>query len=394
MGNLLDYIHDSQFDSFYDKPLNDVDILALTELAYLPFEDLVPYAFRHENGVRMDQLARLFLEKWGSSIPPLTMITKERQALLTALATSNRFKYIKVFGYVNDYDLALQKQFSAVTYALHRKEFITVFRGTDDTLIGWKEDFHMAYMREIPAQQAARGYLTKLMTQEVGRYHLAGHSKGGNLALFAASQLPAAYQAGLLRICTFDSPGFHPDLLETTGFQQVLPKLHSYLPQDSLVGILLHMPDQAVIIKSRLFGLLQHSSFTWEVAEGQFVTLDKRTSDSLQHDLTFKRWLETQTEEELKDFIDTLFEVFISAGIERFADLTIQPKEKLQTIQHNLTAVPLEQQEMVRRLLKTWRQTRLQVWKETHFPKDRFRPKQDDTERNTASSDQRINEDD
>lgn len=367
MPNLLDYVTDVALESVYDTPLNHIDLLALTELAYLPFDELVPTGYDAEEGIRIDRLATAFFDKMGDKPLPLTMVTKERIDLLKQLATSTRFKYFKVFAYVNDYDKDTEKQFSALTYALHRKEFITIFRGTDDTLIGWKEDFHMAYMEEIPAQQAAQDYLTTLMTREIGRYHIAGHSKGGNLALFATSQLPPAFQLGIQEICVYDAPGFREEQLETAGFKRLQSKLHSYLPQDSLVGMLFHMPAQANVVKSKAYGLGQHVTFSWKIEHRQFVTLDKRTDDSYQHDTTIKRWLASLSQDQLKDFIDTFFDLFIHAGIERFADIAIDTPTKLRSIKNQLAAIPDDQQEMIKQLIRQLFDTRIQVWKE-HQP--------------------------
>ncbi|HEM3256352.1 TPA: DUF2974 domain-containing protein, partial [Streptococcus suis] len=164
MPNLLTYIEETQYDNFYDKPINKLDILALTELSYLPFDNLVPYSFT-ENGVRLDRLAATFEETYKNNFPPFSMVTKNRLALLGLLAKSIRFKSIKAFGFVDDYQLEQEKQFSAISYRIDRKTIVTCFRGTDDTIIGWKEDFHMTYMDEIPAQRAASGYLEKLMMQ-------------------------------------------------------------------------------------------------------------------------------------------------------------------------------------------------------------------------------------
>lgn len=364
MSNLLDYVTDVAPESVYDTPLNHIDILALTELAYLPFDELVPTGFDAEEGIRIDHLATAFFDKMGDKPIPLTLVTKERIELLKQLAASTRFKYFKVFAYVNDYDKEAEKQFSALTYALHRKEFITIFRGTDDTLIGWKEDFHMAYMEEIPAQQAAQDYLTTLMTREIGRYHIAGHSKGGNLSLFATSQLPPAFQLGILSICIFDAPGFRTEQLETPAFKRILTKVHSYLPQDSLVGMFFHTPTQAIVVKSQAYGLAQHMTFSWEIEERAFVTLDKRTRDSYQHDTTFKRWLTDLSDEQLREFIDTFFSIFIQSGIERFSDVAIDTPSKLRAIQHQLAAVSPETQDRMRDIIRHWFETRIQVWKE------------------------------
>lgn len=140
MPNLLDYIKNIQYDSFYDQAINKLDILALTELSYLPFDDLVPTEFT-SSGIRIDKLM-LSMKKYNQEFPPFTMVTS-RLTLFELMASSKRYKYLKAFAYVNDYQIDLQQQFAAVSYHLDRDTVLTCFRGTDDTIIGWKGKFSL-----------------------------------------------------------------------------------------------------------------------------------------------------------------------------------------------------------------------------------------------------------
>ena len=148
MANIFDYLTDVQYDSFYDLPLNELDVLALTELTYLPFDNLLDQPVNRLSDV-------------ATRVPrESTMLTnKERLQLLDQLSTHKRFKNSKLSNFVNDIDVELQKQFAAMTYRLNLDTYLIVFRGTDDSIIGWKEDFHMTYMNEIPAQKHALTYL-------------------------------------------------------------------------------------------------------------------------------------------------------------------------------------------------------------------------------------------
>src|SRR5574344_58690 len=235
MPNLLDYIKNIKYDSFYDQAINKLDILALTELSYLPFDDLVPTEFT-SSGIRIDKLFDAFNEKYNQKFPPFTMVTKSRLTLFELMASSKRYKYLKAFAYVNDYQIDLQQQFAAVSYHLDRDTVLTCFRGTDDTIIGWKEDFHMTYMKEIPAQQSASRYLQDIMAAQHSDFYVSGHSKGGNLAIYATSQLPPALQQYILIVYAFDAPGLHKQYLTSDGYLGIEPKIVPIIPQNSIVG--------------------------------------------------------------------------------------------------------------------------------------------------------------
>ena len=202
MTNIFDYLNDIAYDSFYDLPVNELDVLALTELTYLAFDNVV-----NQEPKRLIDLA--------PQIPrETTMLTnKNRLQLLDQLTQHKRFKNCKLSDFINDIDPELQKQFAAMTYRISLDTYLLVFRGTDDSIIGWKEDFHMTYMKEIPAQKHALQYLESFFAQHPNqKVILAGHSKGGNLAVYAASQLDPNLQKNIIAVYTFDAPGLHKEL--------------------------------------------------------------------------------------------------------------------------------------------------------------------------------------
>ena len=185
MSTIFDYLKEVTYDSIYDRPFNELDVLALTELTYLPFDRIVPQGDTTNIEVRLSDAAEL-IDRTTDFI-----VTDQHLQLVDDLASSKRFKNIKLLNYVNEYDPDVQKQFAAMTYRLTMDVYLVVFRGTDDTLIGWKEDFHMTYMDHVPAQRRAACYLQHVMKEfPKGRFLVAGHSKGGNLATYACTYLP------------------------------------------------------------------------------------------------------------------------------------------------------------------------------------------------------------
>ncbi|MGT2715477.1 DUF2974 domain-containing protein [Streptococcus respiraculi] len=365
MPNLLNYIEEVAHQDFYDVPLNRLDILALTEIAYLPFNDLVAPDFTTEKTPRLDHVATQFEALYHGETPNISVtITPERIQLLQLLKDAKRFKAIKVLAFIDDYDKGEEKQFAALTYKVGQDKLVTIFRGTDDTIIGWKEDFHMTYMAEIPAQQSATTYLKHIMGMSDQTIYVAGHSKGGNLAIYASSQMMTADQQRIAQIIAYDSPGVHPSVIASSGYQAIKDRIQPIIPQNSIVGMLLETPDNAEIVESKAFGLLQHISFSWEVEGHDFKLAPALTENSIQVDETLKTWTASLNDEELKRFFDLLFGMFIDAGIERLNDFTVDTPKKISLLmqqQQNLTDA---EKDMLDKLFRRLIDTRYQIWKE------------------------------
>lgn len=358
MANIFDYLTGVQYDSFYDLPLNELDILALTELTYLSFDNLLD-----ESDNRLLDVA--------TRVPrDSNMLTnKERLQLLDQLSTHKRFKNSKLSNFVNDIDVELQKQFAAMTYRLNLDTYLIVFRGTDDSIIGWKEDFHMTYMNEIPAQKHALTYLEDFFKQHPKQKVLiAGHSKGGNLAVFAASQIQPELQEKISAIYTYDAPGLQAHLTETTGYQDIIPKIHRYVPQGSVIGMMLEVPDTPIVVRSlALGGIAQHNTFSW-LTEGQhFVQLEAISSESLQIKDTLKEWVDSVPDEELELYFDLFFGTILESGISSINELSsknaIEHVRQLVSQAHTLEP---EQVEILKNLTQLLLDARFQAWK-NHF---------------------------
>ncbi|MFR4755775.1 MAG: DUF2974 domain-containing protein, partial [Streptococcus parasanguinis] len=318
MSTIFDYLKEVTDDSIYDRPFKELDVLALTELTYLPFGHIVPQGDTTGIQVRLSDAMEL-IDRTTDFI-----VTDQHLQLVDELATSKRFKNIKLLNYVDEYDLDVQKQFAAMTYRLTMDVYLVVFRGTDDTLIGWKEDFHMTYMDHVPAQKRAASYLQNVMKEfPKGRFLVAGHSKGGNLATYACSYLPDSLFERVDVIYSYDAPGLNKAIIETEGYQRTSPYIRRFVPQGSIVGMMLEVPEPTTIVKSHaLGGFAQHDAFTWEIKDYSFVTVSETSPDSQQTDLTLKQWVRETSAEERKKFFDTFFGIFLDAGITSINDLT------------------------------------------------------------------------
>ena len=360
MSTIFDYLDHVTYDSIYDRPFKELDVLALTELTYLPFDRIVPQGDTTNIEVRLSDATELVDQTTDF------IVTDQHLQLVDKLATSKRFKNIKLLNYVDEYDLDVQKQFAAMTYRLTMDVYLVVFRGTDDTLIGWKEDFHMTYMDHIPAQRRAASYLQHVMKEfPKGHFMVAGHSKGGNLAAYACSYLPDQLFKQVDAIYCYDAPGLNKSIIKTEGYQRIAHLIHRYVPQGSIVGMMLEVPEPATIVKSRAFGgFAQHDAFTWMVEKDGFVTLDQTNPDSQQTDETLKQWVRETSADERKKFFDTFFGIFLDAGITSINDLrNLKNFSKIKDIFQSAQDLDPTEREMLERLAKQLIDTRVQAWK-------------------------------
>ena len=360
MGIIFDYLDQVAYDSIYDTPFNELDMLMLTEITYLPFDQIV------SDQMSPDCTCRLFeaAEKVPQDLSML--VTKNRLKLLEKVASSTRFKNIKLMGYVNDIDPDIQKQFAAMIFKIKPDSYVLTFRGTDDSIIGWKEDFHMTYMDQVPAQKTAVNYLRKAMDAMPGQFILTGHSKGGNLASYAASQIEPEYQERIQSIYSYDAPGLNHSVITSQGYQTISDKIKRYIPQGSIVGMMLETPKQAQIVKSTAIGgRAQHDTFSWQISDQTFVLLDNLNPDSLQVDKTLKNWVDSVSDEELKDFFDLFFGLILDAGISSINDLTkLENFNKILAVFENANALTDQEREMLSRLAKLLVDMRYQSWKD------------------------------
>lgn len=366
MKNMLDYIKEFGHVSFEERAFSEIDALVLTELEYLPLENVVPSDENGENFVTVKEIAEYMQEHKQELFDenPM-MITQERHEVSQVIADAPRFQSLKFFGVVSVWDKDTTKQFAAVTVEVEPSVRLVVFRGTDETLIGWKEDFLMTYSPLVAAQTDAKEYLAKQASLFDGDLMISGHSKGGNLAIYAAATQEEDVQLRIVDIFCFDSPGLYRSVLETKGYQNIVPLAMRYIPQDSLVGLMLESEVPYVIVKSNASGAMQHSAMTWEIEDGQFIKMEKLTKNSQLNDQTFKKWTESVSDEELELFWNVFFELLFSVGIDTVNDLYGQFMHYVQEFLKAAGNMDEEKRELLTRIALLLVSTRFEVWKDS-----------------------------
>ena len=309
MGNIISYVEETMA-TFDEVPLGAVDSLVLSTLAYTCVPEEVAGA-RGWEGVRLIELLRA--EHFGS-IYARMWAPKNALRLLKAAAASPRFRNVLVCGYVDELDADAQKQFSATTYRVAPGRAYVAFRGTDNTLVGWKEDFNMAFCCPVPAQEAAARYLDEVAARVPGTLVTGGHSKGGNLAVYSAAKCGDAVRGRVERAYSHDGPGFMEAVLLDPDFVRTAGKVEKTLPQSSIVGMLLEDQENVSVVRSKSVGMLQHDPFTWDVVDGALVLLERIGADARYVDKTLQGWVASMSEEERGRLVDTVYEVINTNG--------------------------------------------------------------------------------
>ncbi|HHX66601.1 MAG: Mbeg1-like protein [Miniphocaeibacter sp.] len=305
MNTIFDYLNWRGDLSVDISKFNNIDALILARFSYLPFDNIVP---RESNeSITIKEAYKIFKKDKNFKDK---LILENDYPLFKELAKNERFRNMKLCAYVNDIDEKSEKQFSAITIDTLDNNIFVSFRGTDSTLTGWKEDFNMSFMDVVPAQIESKNYLEKIASYFNLPVRVAGHSKGGNLAIYSSSFVSEKTQKKIEKVYNFDGPGLNSTLIKEYSHKNILSKIHTFLPQSSIVGILLEHKEDYSVIHSYEDGLTQHDIYTWEVMRNDFVYLNKVTSDSVFIDSTIRDWLANVDEEERSQFFDAIFEIF------------------------------------------------------------------------------------
>ena len=312
MANIIDYVQWRGDIPLGQVPFSEIDALILSYLSYMPFAGILNSSMQGA-GTPLDDAAQALLSLNAQEHSKLAYSEKEDRQLLAALRGSERFSGARLIGYVDRYDRATEKQFSAVTFLLPDGTAFAAFRGTDDTVVGWKENFNMTFDREVPAQRDAVAYVQALYKARALPLRLGGHSKGGNLAVYAGMCCPDAVREAILAVYNFDGPGFNEEVAASPAFTRLGERVRTFVTQSSLIGILLWHNEPFTIIKSDSVSFFQHNVYTWQLMGGRFIELERRSGSSLFADDTLKRWLAETPPQQREAFINGVFSV-IDAG--------------------------------------------------------------------------------
>lgn len=326
MAGLFDYLDWRGDLTFDEAEFNEVDSMILAWLSYAALDGIVPAECSETNTITIEEASAQFLKTHDVDkiLRESVSFTKTSVLMLQKLAASERFRMLRLTGFVNQIDYKKETQFCAMTVLLQKNRYAVVFRGTDEHLISWKEDFNMSFLPVIPAQNMALSYLEDVADRIRGKLYVCGHSKGGNLAVYAGVRASYRTRRKILDIYNHDGPGFYDINGLGDAYEEMLPRIHSFVPETAVVGMLLERVGEHKVVKSSNKGLLQHDAMSWEVLGTKFVTVNSVSDASRVVNDILKNWLKEISNEERENFVDTLYKILEASQARSIDDLNAE----------------------------------------------------------------------
>lgn len=317
MGNMISYVKENM-NTFDVMPFVELDSLVFSWLSYLNFPNVLK-KLRTWEGIELRDIYRAenFEEMLaGVKCPAETM------ELLCACVASPRYRNVRVMNYEQELSDEKNMQFAAITLKVGPEQYYIAYRGTDSTIIGWKEDLQLSLDEPIPSQVRAVNYLYKAAQALEGTFLLGGHSKGGNLAVYAAARAKQSVQARIERIYSHDGPGFNREEIESEGFRRIRDRISKTIPQSSLVGLFFEAECEYRIIESKgISGVVQHFPFYWQVEGAKLCEAQELADDAKIIYRAMNKWLKQNTLEEREEFIEETFGILENTGVKSFDEL-------------------------------------------------------------------------
>lgn len=318
MGNIMDYISWRGDLSFEQSQFNEVDNLILACFSYVNLDGIS--AVTKQKGIGLKKLTKEFMKLHTmKELEADKSFIRLAPFMMMEMAKSVRFGKCVVRNYVNDIVTEAEQQFAAMEIVLEDGTSYVSFRGTDDTIIGWKEDFNLS-TGVVPAQKRAIEYLQKISEHTDGMLRVGGHSKGGNLAIYGSVMCKSAHEK-ILEIYSNDGPGFSREFQELPEMKEMMPKIIRIIPEYSIIGTLLEHEKEPVIVASSSKGLLQHDGFSWEVQGPALVRRDSLNKTALRFIEILHKWIDGMDMEQKRLLIEDLFSTLQASGYENLSEV-------------------------------------------------------------------------
>lgn len=310
-SNLIDYVEWRGDLTFSQVPLTEVDAIIFSQLAYLNFDGLfVKEKYTLQEAAELFRLAPDYNTRSYMGM----LINEQIPELLEKCGHSARFKDVEISDYVSILDGEKEEQFAAAVFAFDKKKYMIAFRGTDDTLIGWKEDFNFSFLPVIPYQTEALSYFSKIAQKFNGELYLCGHSKAGNAVVYVAVNAQKKEQKRIAGIYDFDGPGFVPEFYERSEYKAIEPYLKTFFPENSIVGMVFTHSKEFKIVQSNENGVMQHDPLTWNIRGNFAVQSNDFTDESKFFNTAFNEWAGRLSPQKRERFVNILFDVINASG--------------------------------------------------------------------------------
>ena len=356
MANINDYLlwrGDLPINSKYK--FNEIDSMILARFSYLRFDK-----------IKLDSTETI------KSIAEKMRVLKDNdfryngdKELITNLGNSIRFQNMVVTNYENHDNSEFVKQFAAITIHISDKELYISYLGTDSTILGWQEDFNMTFLSNVPCQVEGLDYLKRIAEKYPNKnIRLGGHSKGGNVAIYSTLRTSKEIQDRILKVYNYDGPGLKNEILNKYAKKEVLRKMQTYIPQDSVIGRLLIHKEKCKVVYSTESGIYQHDIFSWQVLKDDVVETKENTRKSEEIHKTVVEWLENTTNEQRKIFFCTIFELFYSTEAKSFGEISKSLTTSLPKILKKYGELEKEDKEVLISMIKLFAKSYWSVFKE------------------------------
>lgn len=326
MGNILNYLKEFKNIPFEKSGFKEVDNVILSQIAYLDFEGIVPGVDTDEFVTVAEAYQAFAMQNDMENIAKLKYMSEDTPHVLRLMSEGERFAKAKLSKYINQVDQLEGIQFAALHIELDDGTIYIAFRGTDDHLVAWEEDFSMSY-KTVPAQKAAASYLYMMMDEETKRFRVGGHSKGGNLAVFAAMKYPEHLKERIIEVFDNDGPGFEEDVLASSEYLSIKNKITKITPAFSVVGMLFEHECRHRIVSSTGKTIAQHDPLTWEVEGCEFIYKDSLSKRSKLLAKTLGKWISGLKAEQRREFVKSLFGSLQDSGIEKMSDVAYEKRK-------------------------------------------------------------------
>lgn len=349
MSTIIDYIQTYGDYTFHEKPVNEVDSLILSQLSYLKFDALVPDIEGDGGFVDMQYLLK---HQDYDTLYGDERYREKNTELFLALSGSIRFGKLRFGNYVNQIEPERETQFSAVTYRLEDDIYYIAYRGTDENMVGWKEDLNLAFSEPVPGQLMGVEYLNRAAANIAAPFYVGGHSKGGNFAVYAAMNCHEEIQNRIAAIYDHDGPGFRPEVKEKCGFGKIEDRIRKTIPHSSLVGMILYSEGAYRVVESKYFGLAQHDPFSWLTDGDDFRIAKQVYASRMFMNSAMNEWILSLGQEQLHIFVDTLYEVLTASEADNLIDFTANWKRSIQGIMEAIKNVDAPTMQIMNNIMK------------------------------------------
>lgn len=348
MRDIIEYVKEAGNATLAEAPFNEVDSLVLSQFSYLKFDEIVP-GIGQKRAISVKEIAKhpLFEALFSDE-----RYAKDNRALFSAMLQSTRFQNMKLNFYVNMVDSEWEMQFSAVTCMFQNGFIYVAYRGTDESLVGWKEDFNMGFLTPVPAQEKAVQYLNRVSECFAGNFIVGGHSKGGNLAVYSAMKCADSVRDRIARIYSHDGPGFREEFLQSGEYEEISDRVCKLLPHSSVVGMLLHQQEHYEVVECRKIGLFQHNPFNWIVEKDHFKQMKEINKGTRILDDGLNKWASSLDREQLKEVVEAIYQVICATEATTLLELTRDWKKSASAMTTAVKGMDSETKKMIKQVMK------------------------------------------